>query len=192
MWCCVFFVPCPTGSPPAGRSRRHEEVLDAEGNLSHPVKLQNDDNDIRKRGVPCGHLARHISQETLVGSPLFFCNLCHGQVSPQLLNGNDGADCVIFFDKPVKMWSFAGVDGALEPSCGFLLHLKQRSVLCVAFLQCRGAKARVDVPQPHEHSESLVLLVGFMDRRETGWFSREKRRHCLGSSPVRLTDLPGL
>ena len=39
------------------------------------VKLLNDDDGSRKQGLPCGHLARHISKDTLVASPLFLRSL---------------------------------------------------------------------------------------------------------------------
>ena len=66
-------------------------------------------------------------------------------VSSQLLNGNDGADCVINFDESVKMRSSGGVDGALERSSGFVLLLKQRSLLFVTF-DLAEATARVHMP----------------------------------------------
>ena len=37
------------------------------------------------------------------------------------------------------------------------------------------ATTRVDVPTAPRESVSFVLLNSFMDRRETGWLSREKR-----------------
>ena len=48
----------------------------------------------------------------------------------KLLNDDDGADCVINCDEPVKMRSYAAVDGALERSCGFLLLLKEECAFC--------------------------------------------------------------
>ena len=36
---------------------------EVDGMKGDTIKLRSDDDGNRKRGVPCGHLARHISQE---------------------------------------------------------------------------------------------------------------------------------
>ena len=119
----------------------------------------------------------------------------------KLLIDDESAELVVNVDEPLKIRSSASVDGALERSCGvFLVFLKQKNVLVVTFDRAE-ATARVFVstmvavvcslkrkqqhgwtcPQLHDFLVSF-LLNSFMDGRETGWFSRDKQRHFLGSS----------
>ena len=105
------------------------------------------------RGEPCDRqLSRHIRRRCFlrfgksdvyqqpIAAPLFF-DLCHGKVSPQLLSGNHGADCVINFDESVKMWSLAGVDGALQLRV-FVTFETQK---CLLTFDRAEATARVNV-----------------------------------------------
>ena len=61
------------------------------------IKLLNGDDGRRKRGEPCGHLARHISQD----SPFFklsLLDLSDGEASlPSLDDNGEGGDCVSSF-----------------------------------------------------------------------------------------------
>ena len=84
---------------------------EADGMKGDTIKLRSDDDGNRKRGVPCGHLARQSSF-----SGCLFLNLSDGEAS-----FGDGADCVSSFDETVQMLSHAG---ALEKGCGFLFLLK--------------------------------------------------------------------
>ena len=82
MWCCVPFCPMPLS-----QVHRQADLGDEEdGSKGDAVKFLGDEDGCRKRGVLCGHLARHISQDSLT---LSWC-----EVSPQLLDDNDGGDCV--------------------------------------------------------------------------------------------------
>ena len=108
-----LFCPMPYPSQSEKRSRRDGEVLDAQGVVGvgggqpegqsrgtrdHPRPRQAAER--RPLAVPCGHLARHLARHSRRFTSC--CDLCHGKVSPQLLNGNDGTDRVINFDEPVK------------------------------------------------------------------------------------------
>ena len=98
---------------------------EADGTKGDTIKLRSDDDGNRKRGVPCGHLARHNSQDSLFFAGCLFLNLSDGEASFRWLDDNgDGVDCVSSFDETVQMLSHAGVDGALEKGCGFLFLLK--------------------------------------------------------------------
>ena len=88
---------------------------EADGMKGDTIKLLSDDDGNRKRGVPCRHLAGQFFSSCL------FWNLSDGEASFRSHGNGDGADCVISFDETVQMLSHAGVDGALERSCGILL-----------------------------------------------------------------------
>ena len=87
-------------------------------------------------------LARHISQT------VFFQVVSSG-------NDNGGADCVTSFDETVQMLSYAGVDGALERSCGFLSLLKRGAAVWLLEAQ---ATARVDVPTA---ARDFIVFLSF-------------------------------
>ena len=81
------------------------------------IKLRSGDDGSRKRGVFSGHLAGHISQDSLFFSSFLCLNLSDGEVSFRPLDDTgDGADCVISFDETVPTLSHAGVMVA-EFSC---------------------------------------------------------------------------
>ena len=80
---------------------------EVDGMKGDTIKLLSDDDGNRKRGVPCGHLARHISQGSLFFSSCLFWSLSVGEASFRSLDDNgDGADCVISFDETVQMVHF--------------------------------------------------------------------------------------
>ena len=92
------------------------------------VKLPSDDDGSRKRGVPRGHLARDISQDSVFFSSCLFWKLPDGEAP--FLSLDDNGDCVSSFDETAQVLNHAGVDGALEGSCSFLSLETRSSGLC--------------------------------------------------------------
>ena len=92
---------------------------EVDGMKGDTIKFLSDDDGNRKRGAPCGYLARHISQGLFFSSCLF-SNLSDGEASFRSLDDNgDGANCASSFDETVQVLGHAGADGALERSCAF-------------------------------------------------------------------------
>ena len=105
-WCCVPFFLSHAVSVVYREGDLGDEV---DGRKRDTIKLLSDDDGSRKRGVPCGHLAR----QSFFSSYLFL-NLSDGQASFRPLDDNG---CVISFDETAQMLSLVGVDGALERTC---------------------------------------------------------------------------
>ena len=60
---------------------------EVDGMKGDTIKFLSDDDGNRKRGAPCGHLARHISQGLFFSSCLF-SNLSDGEASFRSLDDN--------------------------------------------------------------------------------------------------------
>ena len=69
-------------------------------------------------------ISQDTSRKTVFFSSCLFLNFSDGGGRASFLSlddNGDGADCVSSFDETAQMLSHAGVDGALERSCAFLL-----------------------------------------------------------------------
>ena len=127
------------------------------------VKLLSDDDGSRKRGVPRGHLARDITQDSVFFSSCLFWNLPDGEAP--FLSLDDNGDCVSSFDETAQVLNHAGVDGALERSCSFLFLLKRGALACVIFERVGSSTSRVhqcaEAPAPSRGSTMHVLTTSF-------------------------------
>ena len=134
---------------------------EADGMKGDTIKLLSDDDGSRKRGVPCGHLERHISQDSLCFQVVSAGTSAMARLHFGRRTTTDGADCVISFDETAQMLSHAGVDGALGPGCGFFVSLENED-LCFFFFQ-KIFEGVGDSTGPHHEclfSDSEQIHVG--------------------------------
>ena len=94
---------------PSQVHRKGDLGEEADGTKGDTIKLLSDDDGSRKRGVPCGHLAR----QSFIFSTRLLLNLFYGKASFRSLDDNgDGAICVSSFDETAQV-SMVHLSGAV-------------------------------------------------------------------------------